>query len=152
MMPARSAATAGASGSGRLRSGCASTFCSSEATASTSESDRSAELMPVSTGLKPIARTPRERNAVTNAAAIIVLPTPVSVPVTRRSRTESLLDDGLHGRCEMAKLGIGCGQRWHQHHDVAEWPKKNAAIAERKTEVVAVPIAGCERRFRRTIR
>ena len=65
-----------------------------------------ASSSPVTTGLKAATRSPRARSAAAIAAATIVLPTPVSVPVTKKPRRAIRLRRAGHAR---RRLGVEHG-------------------------------------------
>ena len=124
-------------------------------TARTSESAGSPEATPVSTGLKPTARTPFWRRARTRAAATTVLPTPVSVPVTR-GRPRSFREPLRRGRpgarpprCSISGAVAVRGR--HQHEHVAQGADEDAVVAQGQAEPMADALAGREARLRRAI-
>src|SRR5438132_9625442 len=87
---------------------------------------------PVSTGFITATRRPRWRSAVASAQATNVLPTPVSVPVTKRaltlpcpreegaSRARDLLNRLARDVDQPLQLRRRDGQRRHEHDHVAE--------------------------------
>src|SRR5882672_3082464 len=97
-LPACCAARFGAIGGskqyGLTRSMCARTLEASMSAATSSLARSGASVrQPVATGFMPTARRPERANARNRAEATSVLPTPVSVPVTKKPRLATL--DGL---------------------------------------------------------
>ncbi len=107
------------------------------ALASIAESVGPSDVTPLSVGLKPTTRSPRSRSAMRIAAAITVLPTPVSVPVTSRSATEDLVERLGERIGNAAHLVVAHRERQHDHDHVSQRPDVDAVPSHRQTDAMA---------------